>query len=387
MKWLITGVHSLDNVLHGLEYHLARRLTAGACQAAPDERHEVLYLPAPVSPFHYVLRRREGHFIERSATQGWEPTFWQKDIWQFTPFTWLPALRRFPFNSEWMLQQSLSATRPNLKVVLKHTGFGSPDVLVVASLLYAYLPDLVEARRVVYLCKDDIRAFARAPRSLFAAEERLLQRCDVCCATSGHLADVLRTRGAGDVQVIRNAVEIERFDTPTGDEPSDLAELPHPRVLYVGAMNERFRADWVAHAARALPRCQFLLIGSVETDVGALRDRSNVHLLGPRSPESVVDYYRACDLAMIPFHLSPLVESTCPIKLYEYMAAGLPVVATRWGEIEAIGSPAELVDTAKEFAEAVGRNIGDPDREARLAFARENTWAGRIEKMVEAMLA
>jgi glycosyltransferase involved in cell wall biosynthesis len=262
---------------------------------------------------------------------------------------------------------------------LKKSGFHEPDILVVTSLKYAWLDSLVKPRLLVYRAVDDIRGFARSHPSLREAEIPLLKRCDLCVATSEALADVLSKRGASAVHVIRNGADTAKDSQDKNDpQPRDLNFIPHPRVVYVGAINERFNFSWLDFAAKNLPEYHFVLIGPRNVKPEGLEPRRNVHFLGPRSPEDTQSYLHASDIGIIPFRKSQLVNSTCPIKLYEYLAAGLPVVATRWEEIQRIKAPVELADDKEGFVKALGRWRDLTDRDDRIAFARENDWEKRI---------
>jgi len=88
---------------------------------------------------------------------------------------------------------------------------------------------------------------------------------------------------------------------------------------------------------------------------------------------------------MIPFRISPLVESVLPLKLYEFLAAGLPVVASRWNVLVRLNAPMELADSEEEFIDALRRAPGSPGIETRVDFARANAWQQRFAEMEQAI--
>jgi glycosyltransferase involved in cell wall biosynthesis len=366
--------------------HLARpeqRLGAEPIPTRDSGENRVLYLPAPISLLHFLLRRGDARFQERRLFWSRRPMPWSDGIEQITPLTLLPLLNRFPFSSRHLVSWSLRATVPPLASALGGAGFLRPDVLIITNLQYATLDRIVRPRSLVYRCVDDIRGFARAPRSLTRAEVDLLKRCDFCFATSSSLAEKLKARGAKRVHIVRHGVDFARFaDASSLAEPADLARIPRPRIIYVGTLSEWFNAEWVSAAARSLPGYHFVLVGPRETGDAPMPAGPNVHLLGPRQPDSVPAYLHACDAAMIPFRVSPLVESVLPVKLYEFLAAGLPVVAARWRELEQVGAPIVLAGNAEDFAEAVRRAPGSPGRDERIAFARANSWERQFETMI-----
>lgn len=383
MRWIVAGTHALDSVIRVSSYHLVHYL-AGLDQ---DPHGEVLYLPAPVSPFHALLRRGDGRYQERAPWAGLRVAPWHGRVWQYAPSTLVPVLQRWPFNSLFSSRQSLHLTVPPLGRVLREAGFDRPDVLIIMNLQYGWLDAIVKPGRLVYRCVDDIQGFASAPRSLAVAEKELLKRCDRCIATSHNLAEKLARRGGRPVDVVRHGVDIGRYENLGGiREPPVLEPIPHPRIVYVGTLSDWFASDQVGEAAARLPSHHFVLVGPRESREFALPQASNIHYLGPRPPSEIPALLAHCDVGMIPFRRCALVESVLPVKLYEYLAAGLPVVATRWPELEQIGAPIALAERAEEFAAAIARAPEQRNRSERLQFARQNSWKKQFDRMMERMI-
>jgi glycosyltransferase involved in cell wall biosynthesis len=158
-----------------------------------------------------------------------------------------------------------------------------------------------------------------------------------------------------------------------------LARFPRPRVVMVGRLDEWVDFDAVARVGERLPRASVLVVGP-----GTPARRSypaNVHFTGPVAHAELPALLGACDVGLVPFVKSAHTHAVSPLKLFEYLAAGLPVVATRLDEIEATSPPALLCDSTAAFAEAAAEvQDGDPaGRAARVAFAREHTWSKRYQ--------
>jgi len=391
MRWLMAGTHSLNSTMRVSNYHFAH-LIASKPKFEPDfvdgdGCYRILYLPAPNNPADYFKKNDNIGSLENEIIWQKTPKLVAERLWQYTPFRLFSSLGKFRARDGRWQRLSFRWSFPPLLSVLRKSGFYRPDVLVVTNLKYAWLDTLVRPRLLVYRAVDDIQGFTRSHQSLRDAEIPLLNRCDLCIATSGTLADVLSLRGAPEVHIIRNGAdtraETQGMNSP---EPSDLASIPHPRVVYVGAINERFNFFWLDFAAKNLPEFQFVLIGPRNVETTGLEPRDNIHFLGSRTPESTKRYLMASDIAMIPFQKSQLVDSTCPIKLFEYLAAGLPVVATRWKELEEIGAPIELVSNKEDFVNALGRTQNAKQRDIRFAFAHENTWEKRFKEFESLVL-
>jgi len=157
-------------------------------------------------------------------------------------------------------------------------------------------------------------------------------------------------------------------------------ELFLPCVKYL-----RTDADLRAPCVRALPEISFVIVGPVTRVVEPLSALDNVFLLGPRPYGDIPAYLQHADVGIIPFRHDRMVDSIHPIKLYEYLAAGLPVVATRWREIEAMQAPVALaeregfVETIRLVIQSVSES--GMSAEQRREFARNNSWNQRYEQI------
>jgi glycosyltransferase involved in cell wall biosynthesis len=179
-----------------------------------------------------------------------------------------------------------------------------------------------------------------------------------------------------------------------GADPA-VAALPRPRILFTGALvAAKLDLPLLAALARARPAWSFALVGPVgpgdpRTDLSALRDAPNIHLLGPRAYAQLPDALRAADAGLIPYARNAITESVFPMKVYEYLAAGLPVVST---PLPALAGLAEVA-TAPD-AEGIARLLEDaiasdsPARRAeRSRAAAAHSWERRLEEIAAAVEA
>jgi len=264
---------------------------------------------------------------------------------------------------------------------------------------YATVADLVPHRLLVYHCVDHYAANPGVDRRwIESLEERMLRRSDLVLATSPVLADRLRQSGR-TVHCLPNVADITLFGRAVTDdlpEPEELRAVPRPRAVYVGNLAE-YRIDLALldEVARALPQVQFLFIGVVGMGdaaapgaaVARLAGRANVHLLGPKPQPELPAYLRHCDAAMIPFLDNEHTRGSLPLKLWEYVAAGLPVVAR---DLPNFAEPARegVVTTASDapaFVSALEEALQQPPdrRRTRLDVARRHDWPQRIEQMCD----
>jgi len=234
--------------------------------------------------------------------------------------------------------------------------------------------------RLVYDCMDEHTGFGTHGAGTEADERRLLEEADLVLATSARLFDkVSRTRS--DALRLPNAADAERFAGLPARNASPLSKLARPVVGYYGAISAWFDAAAVAEASRRHPEWSFALVGDTAgASLGDLEGRPNVHRFGEVAYEKLPAYVAGFDVCTIPFERTPLTEATNPVKLYEYLATGKPIVARRLPELEPFADVVTLYDARGGFTEALERAVreSDPSLAARRrALAFENTWEAR----------
>jgi len=302
-------------------------------------------------------------------------------MFAYAPMTFLPY-RPYPlFDRPFMQRQTLRATLPRFRDVLARAGFGRVDLLWMSTgSPFLALLDEVPHDLSIYRMSDDTTAFPDTPKSFAALEAEVCRRAGLVLATARSLEARARGLGARRVVYLPNACDPDPFESCAAPEPADLSGTPRPRALYVGALDHWFDTGLVAQVARLLPAWTFVLIGPARIDLGILKGLPNVRVLGPRPYRDLPAYMRAADAGIVPFALSPLTHAIHPLKVYEYCAAGLPVVATPMRETAAMGAPIDLAGTPQEFAAALERSRDESGarKMERRNYARRNTWDRRF---------
>jgi glycosyltransferase involved in cell wall biosynthesis len=152
-------------------------------------------------------------------------------------------------------------------------------------------------------------------------------------------------------------------------------------------MEQWFDFALVSRATERLSDVSFVLIGPNRLATERLPPRPNLHLLGSRPFAELPAYLHNADVGIIPFDVKncgELVHSINPLKMYEYMACGLPVVAVAWDELQHLQSPARLCDTTEEFIRAIADAVSQPyDRNSSVRFAREHDWSASYRMLQE----
>jgi glycosyltransferase involved in cell wall biosynthesis len=237
---------------------------------------------------------------------------------------------------------------------------------------------------VVYDLMDDHAGFSSIMPHTLEQEGALLESADLVVATSGMLEAQARRRSS-NVVLVRNGCDYDHFSRAGTSRPIEPAKTSRPVIGYVGAVADWFDADLVADLAARRPEWDFVLVGSTHSgDVTRLAALPNVSLPGEKPYAEIPGWLARFDVAIVPFKRLPLTEATNPVKAYEYLAAGKPLVSVPLPEMRALGDLVRLADDAAGFeAEIVAAmsEKGDRATERRRAFARENTWQRRFEAL------
>lgn len=257
---------------------------------------------------------------------------------------------------------------------------------------------------VVYDCLDDQQAFGRLhPGNDAGLEDALVRECDALTTSGRTLHEALRARRP-DAILLPNAAELALFRDAA--PAAELRDLPRPVVGFFGAFADWLDLDWIAESARRFPQWSFVYVGregfaraEARRRWWALRDIPNVHVLSQVGPPALARLVAGFDVCTLPFRESALTRAMNPVKVYEALAAGKPVVAPDLPELRPFserGLVATWRDREESFRllEAASREGGEGGEgsaeervRARRAFAAENTWSPRVDRLDELLRA
>lgn len=366
----------IDNPLPTNVQHLMRRLAM---------RHRVLYVEPPVDFLALVRHPLRNPYVRKISATG------QSHI--IIPLI-LPWAHRVP-RLETVNQRLVVA---QVRRRMKQLGFSRP-ILWLFSPLQAWVVGRLGAARVCYHITDDYAAMPwagsqRIRQQLEEASACLLQTADDIFVTSPHLAQKLGLSGSR-VHVVPNVVDVDHFMAARDPDtviPADIAKIRRPIAGFIGAVdNYKVDVEMLRACALATPEVSYVLIGPVGwSDPGttlAPLSLPNVHVLGLRSYETLPRYLKAFDVGLIPYRKTDYTESCSPLKLYEYLAAGKPVVSTDLPGVRAAAGFVTLAENAGDFAAAVCHHVHDDPRLAdrRAEFAAKHSWPQRVSE-IEAIL-
>ncbi len=249
----------------------------------------------------------------------------------------------------------------------------------------------LEPKATVYDCMDQLSAFKNAPPELLPRERELFTQADVVF-TGGQSLYEAKKEQHHSVYAFPSSIDSAHFAKALevkNDFP-DQAEIEHPRIGFVGVIDERTDIELLASIAELRPDWNFIMVGPViKISEDDLPRRDNIHYLGQRSYDDLPVILAGWDAAMMPFALNESTRYISPTKTPEYLAAGLPVVSTPitdvvrpYGEMGLV----HIASTPEEFVQALSEAMDEDADERRTAaaeFLSQNSWDKTFDQMNE----
>src|SRR6266542_1086859 len=239
---------------------------------------------------------------------------------------------------------------------------------------------------VIYHCVDEYSAFAGvAAESLNALERDLVRKADLVFTSSEQLCQERQLQNPRTF-FVSHGVDVQHFAKaldPNTPIPPDLRGLAHPIVGFFGLIAEWLDLRMVREIAEKRPDWSIVLVGKATADIGVLRDLQNVHLLGPRPYASLPGYCKGFDVGIIPFQINELTIRANPLKLREYLAAGLPVLSPDLpgiGKYEVVRIASDGSGCEREIEWEHGER-GDANGRRRAKTRKVDSWEARVEQL------
>lgn len=359
------------------------------------------------------------HMAVQFAEHGWrvlyvdslglrQPTLHKKDLFRiarrlFKSFPWPRKMRPniwrvsplvLPFHKySWVRGLNAVILRVTLRLHMFILGIKKP-------LLWTYNPLLSDLCAklphcgVVYHCVDDLRAAPRIDnKAISTGEAEMAKVADMCFTTSPALQERMRTLFKNSV-FEPNVCDYDLFRSAMSQhipEPLELVDIPHPRLLFIGALSEyKVDFDLIEKVAKLRPDLHWVLVGAQgegQPESRSVPDLPNLHVLGPKPYNSLPGFMRHADVAVMPSARNTYTASMFPMKFFEYLAAGLQVVGTRLPSIEGFRDLYFPVDGVDEFCKAVDEVLAGAQCDAGQidAACRHNCWAARFGRMEAAL--
>ena len=293
----------------------------------------------------------------------------------FSRSSWTPSVDRLIFR-RWFVN------------IYKHLNWSKTILFVSSSHWWAGFVDrgVLSPALVVYDKQDSLLVPSRTHRALQVmreAEQRLIRDADIITYSAFEMKKELAEHVQHQTfQRLPNAVSSDLHSPSLRKRPTASRQMK--RIGFIGSVDERWvDITLICDAANAFPLVEFVMIGPASRKVTSrLLRHNNIHLLGAMSQFKIGELLPSFDVALIPFLINEITRVVNPLKLYEYCAGGMPIVASCTDELRHYSDLIYLAESKKEYLESIQNALDENDlirQEKRKAFANENRWDDRVE--------
>ncbi len=239
--------------------------------------------------------------------------------------------------------------------------------------------------KIVFDCMDEHSGFSTNSSDSINYETELIKRSDLVITSSHLLDEKVKNVNNLNTILVKNGTEFEHFSNiyPNGQ----LCTMKRPIIGYYGAISDWFDMDIIEYCAKQKPEWNFVLIGSTAgCDTSKVEELPNIHLLGEKPYKELPGYLYYFDVCTIPFKIIPLTLATNPVKFYEYLSCGKPIVSVKLPELIHYNEYCYLADTKEEFLELIQKALVEKDNQEliqkRITLAKDNSWNERFNQIL-----
>lgn len=297
--------------------------------------HDVLHISTPISPLHLITKKMRELSKDRFLLWRKWKEFKTDEVKNIVPFSILPWRLVSNFFEKTGLNLMMhSISFPKINKIIDYYGFENPDLIFVDQPNLVGIEKKLNAKVKVYRATD-LYTQMTEDNSIINAESKVVKNMDGLVGTSRPVLEHLNSLNAAVPSLLlENGVDYPHFNKETV-EPDDLANIPHPRAVYIGAIDKRLDIDSLIDLAKARSDVSIVIIGlDTSNQTKKFDEVDNIYFLGKKSYEVIPEYLNHCDIGLLPLSSHESNQGRSPMKLYEYAAAGLAVVSRKYYELE-----------------------------------------------------
>ncbi|KAA3632189.1 MAG: glycosyltransferase family 1 protein [Calditrichaeota bacterium] len=310
----------------------------------------------------------------------------EENLYIYTPPILFPAFQIFPsiakFNNvilAFFVKREMIKHQMTEPVLWMYTHFNKP------------LVKKLKSKKVLYECVDDYSEAKGLIKkeTVIKQEKETLKQSSAVIVTADSLKPKMLEEN-NNVHIISNAANIAHFKKAYNSvlsEPDEYKSIQRPRLLFIGALQYWVDQELIACLAESHPEWQILFVGPVSVSTKRLNNFKNIHLLGRKDYDDLPNYLAHSDIALNPYKVDGVAEGCSPLKLYEYLAAGLPVVSTEMPEVRKFEGIVKVAENYNEFIDAVDEFLSmdkqslDNIKAKSVEISTLHSWENRFKKV------
>jgi glycosyltransferase involved in cell wall biosynthesis len=343
-----------------------------------DLGNRVLFIERQIGLEH-LIRDPMIRFRKRN-THSPVPRVVKEGLWIFNPPTLLPG-RYYSTIINRISQQYLAI---RLRTLLELLNFNRP-ILWIYPPHSAPLLGKFNEQLSIYYCIDRFSAGQRGVKKLVieAEEQALVKNVDCIFVHSRQIQEMFYQQTSKPIHFMPSAADVTTFQSTSEIQP-EIIRLPQPRLGIVGTLDARIDTQLLVRIAQAKPEWQLVLIGHTRPGIplfNTLLQNANVHWFGSQPFSSLPRWMNGMDLFLIPYVVNDLTKCVHPLKVYEYLAVGKPIVSTDLPEIRHLKPWIDIAQDEEHFINAIKKGLADNSQkriEERRKIAQQHDWNNRV---------
>lgn len=316
--------------------------------------YKVTYLENPLDPGHLIKWKGYYHVWRRAPR-------WEDGIWIINPFSIVPIRDHFLFRSTLTIDASYYSCIPRVKSLVRRSGQGDPDVIWTAKPGSSVLKEIFPKATLIFQVVDYYPAFRGD--YIKAIEKRDYERADHIFLIGHSLVEYVTHElciPADKITVLGQGVSLDLYNQ-VQQEPEDIKAIPRPRAIWVGVLDKGDSALFEAAAKELQQQGGSLILVGPEAEWARhlIKKFDNIYLLGSRPSKNIPSYLVHSDFGLMLYSRTRqnIYHGQNPLKLYEYAAAGLPIISTPHEEFKFLKPPVIQVNASEDIPLAINSAI------------------------------
>ena len=363
--------------------HLARQFA--------DHGWLVHYFSAPTT-FLHLFKMHSQEVRKRMLNSLLGPkAHYHNRIYSYIPFSLfapsgLPLLRSRQLVDRWH-----KTIIPSIKRQLRKYAIEQVELLYIDNIFFQCLTQIIKYHKSIFRVMDEHHRFQGWNADAKLIAKFIAKNCDLLIYSAKNLEQYVSQLNPKRSFLIPNGVDFSMFRPSI--EPNRttrhrfLKDIPDPIILYSGMIDSRIDFRLLRASAARNPTISFILAGPFGEHIKPKNLPKNIYCIGPVSHEELPSLMYSAKAGIIPFDVinkMTRIRGIRPLKLFEYMAAGIPVITSRWPEIESINSPAWIYDSHDDFINLVQKAVNHKhDPRPFITFAEKHDWKKRFIQLLD----
>jgi glycosyltransferase involved in cell wall biosynthesis len=266
---------------------------------------------------------------------------------------------------------------------------GKPVIALIVTPWWIDIIDKMEFDVLCYDCIDDIKVFCEEKElgHFYSMQKRLVEKADLILISAQRLKEeIIKIKPDAIIEYLPNGVDAELFVNKAKSivTPEELEKVPKPIIGFIGSLFGWVDIELIKMAAQKYVNYSFVLVGPIQSI--KIPELPNIIALGARPFSTIPAYINAFDVCIIPFIQDRLSDKVDPIKVYEYLSIGKPVVAINLAELEKMQSLIYLAKDNNDFITLIQRALDEKDptlKNQRIKYALANSWDTRVDRLID----